>query len=140
MAALTENYDAEKQKGEVIAYAVGANKEIFKGALVVTDDTTGYAETASDSAGKTFVGVAYERADNNPGSAGALTCRVQKSGTYVYNWSGTHGQALVGDPAYIVDDNTVGAAGAATNDILCGYVVGIPATGKVRIRIDAAVR
>ncbi|GAB4458857.1 MAG: hypothetical protein OHK0029_20640 [Armatimonadaceae bacterium] len=138
MAALTQNYEADEKRGEIVAYAVGQNKDIFKGALVVMDDTGGYAEPGTDATGKTFLGVAYERADNNPGSAGAVTVRVRKTGSYVYNFSGTWGQAAVGKKAYIVDDNTVALAATTTNDVNCGDIVGLEGTGKVRVRIDRA--
>jgi hypothetical protein len=138
MAALTANYEADEKRGEIVAYGVGTNKDIFKGALVVVEDTSGYAEAGSDATGKTFVGVAYERADNNPGTGGALTVRVRKTGSYVYNFSGSWGPGVVGKKVYLVDDNTVALAATTTNDVYCGDVVALAGSGKVRVRIDRA--
>lgn len=138
MAALTSNYEATEKDGRVVAYAVGADKKVFKGALVALDDATGYAEPATDAAGKTFVGIAYEQGLNDPGAAGAVAVRVQKRGTFVLPFSGTHNQTLVGKKAYAADDNTVALAATTANDLYVGDIVGLVEGGKVRVRIDRA--
>jgi hypothetical protein len=139
MAALTRSYDPTEKEGRVVAYAVGANKKVFQGALVCVDDATGYAEPATDAAGKTFAGVAYESAMNNPGAAGAASVRVRKSGTFALPFAGgAPTQAVVGKKAYASDDNTVALAATTANDVYVGDIVGLVGTDKVRVRIDRA--
>ncbi len=81
MTALTGAYDARRKDGDLIAYPVAAGAHIFKGALLAVA-ATGLAQAASDAAGLTFVGVAYESADNTGGAAGALAVRVLKTGVF----------------------------------------------------------
>lgn len=139
MAALTGNYDANEKTGTLQGYNLGASKKVFKGALIVADDATGYAEAASDAASKTFIGVAYEPGDNTGGAAGAVGIRVQKSGSFIYNFSGTRDQTVIGKKAYAVDDNTVALAATTTNDVYVGDIVGLAGTSQVRVRVDRAV-
>jgi hypothetical protein len=137
MTALAANNTNRKEKdGRLVAHPVGAAKTIYQGALVVTDGTTGLLEAGTDAASKNFAGVAYESADNRAGSAAAIDCRVQKNGTFLFAMTGTTvNNAVIGKPAYISDDNTVALAATTTNDVLCGYIVGIE-SGLARVRID----
>ena len=138
MAALTANYEAGEKDGKLQAQPVGSAKRIFQGALLVTDDTTGLLEPGSDTAGKTFAGIAYEPADNTTGGAGAITCRAQKRGSFLYPFTGsTPTNAVIGKKAYISDSGTVALIGTTTNDIYCGDIVAVEGT-SVRIRIDRA--
>ncbi len=75
MAALTANYDAEEKPGEIVAYNVLAATTIYKNALVMCVDASGYVKPAADSASHTFVGVAMEGADNSAGASGASGSR-----------------------------------------------------------------
>ncbi len=137
MTALSANYDAAEKDGKVQAQLVGAAKRLHQGALLVTDDTTGLLEAGADTSGKTFAGIAYDPADNSGGSAGAITCRVQKRGSFVYAFSGSLTNAALGKKAYIVDSGTVALAATTTNDVYCGDIVAIE-NGKARVRIDRA--
>ena len=139
MAAMTaNNSDRAEKDGKVQAQPVGAAKRIYQGALVVTDDTTGLLEAGGDTAAKAFAGIAYEPADNSAGAAGAITCRVQKRGSFVFALTGTAVTAAVlGKKAYISDDNTVALAATTTNDIYCGDIIAVE-SGRVRVRLDRA--
>ncbi len=137
MPALTTEYDALDKEGFLIAYPVGANVRIYKGALVSVR-TDGFAYPArSGTATDQFVGVAIETVDNIGGAAGAKSVRVQKEGTFVYNGTG-FSQASVGQAFYAADDNTLTTS--ATNNQLVGYGVEYISATKLRIRIDNAVR
>ena len=85
MAALSAPYDAHSKDGELIAYPVAAATTIYKGALVAL--TGGYAKPAADTAGVLFAGVAHETIAN-PGAAGAVSVRVEKRGSFLYNRAG----------------------------------------------------
>ena len=140
MAALTNNYRANEKAAHLVAYNAGANAVIWQGALVVSDDATGLIEPASDAAAKTFVGVAFEPTDNGGGAAGANSGRVQKSGSFVYALSGDPAtQAVVGKKVFALDDNTVALTGHSAHGVYVGDVVGLVASGMVRVRIDRAV-
>lgn len=139
MAALTGPLDNQEKQGHVCTYALGAGKRVFKGSLVVLEGGTGLLEAGTDTAARTFVGVAYETGDNLAGANGAVSARVQKQGTFVYSASGAS-QSWVGQAVYIVDDQTVGLASVAVNDIECGRVVECLSAARVRIRIDNSVR
>jgi hypothetical protein len=140
MAALTNNYRTNDKAGDVIAYNVQANVQVWQGALTVIDTATGLLEPATDATGKVFCGVAFEPTNNVGGAAGANSGRVQKSGTFVYGYQGsTPVQATVGTKAYIYDDNNVAASGGTSHTVWCGVVVGLVDGGSVRVKIDQAV-
>ncbi len=109
--------------------------KIPKGALV-NINAAGYATNATDTASETFAGVAYETVDNSAGSAGALSIRVQTTGTFVFADGGANGaQTDTGIAFKIVDNQTVTDA-ATTNNITAGIAVESISTTSVRIRID----
>jgi len=133
MTALSANFEAKRQDGEMISVPVKGSAHIYKGALVV-DKGTGFAEPGTDGSGYIFLGVAAEEADNS-GSAtdGKIRVRVYKTGVFQYS------KASAADTdrtvaMFIHDDNTVGAS--ATNSVACGYVVDVVGTTKVKLRID----
>jgi predicted RecA/RadA family phage recombinase len=138
MPALTSAFETADQIGELVAYKLGASKTVYQGGLLVVDDTTGYVEAASDTSGKTFIGVAYE-SGANPGSAGLSGVRVRKRGVFGYDCTNATA-SWVGKAVYVVDDHTVALGATTTNDVLVGYVVAVESTSKVRARIDNAVR
>ena len=139
MANLTNGYEACDKSGALVGYNIKGSTRIFAGALVSIDDATGYLVPAGDAAGRTFAGVAYETGDNTTGTDGAIGIRVKKTGTYIYGFSGTANQAVIGKKAYAVDDNAVALAATTTSDVYVGDVVALVTGGKVRVRIDRAV-
>lgn len=138
MANLAASYDALQKDGKVQNYPLGAAKKTYKGALTIVDTGTGYAETGADAAAKGFIGVAYEDGDNTSGAAGAVSLRVHKTGSFVYNASGAS-QSWLSKTVYLGgDDNTV--ALSSTNLIAVGVVTEFIGATKVRVRIDGAVK
>lgn len=139
MAALTNNYRANEKAAQLVAYNVQANTQVWQGALVVSDDATGLIEPATDAAGKTFVGVAFEPTGNVGGAAGAASGRVQKSGSFVYTLSGdASAQAVIGKRAFALDDNTVALTAHSAHQVCVGDIAGLVGATMVRIRIDRA--
>ena len=134
MTATTTAREAKRKDGEVICYPIAAVK-IPKGALV-NINAAGFATNATDAAGETFAGVAYETVDNSAGSAGDLEIRVQSTGTFVFVDSGGNGaQTDVGVAFKIVDNQTITDA-ATTNNITAGVAVQSISATSVRVRID----
>jgi hypothetical protein len=134
MTATTTAREAKRKDGELIAYKMAAVK-IPKGALV-NINADGYATNATDAAGETFAGVAYETVDNAGGAAGAQEIRVQTTGTFVFVDGGGNGaQTDVGVEFKIADNQTVTDA-ATTNNLKAGICVESIDAATVRIRID----
>lgn len=136
MTVLSADYNAKRKDGQFVEYKVVGSDTIYKDSLVC-NDTDGYLNPGSDTADVMFAGVALEQGDNSSGSDGAVSIRVQKTGSFEFAMSSAS-QSDVGSAAYILDDQTVGST--STNGIQCGYIEEIVSSSKVRVRIDASVR
>ncbi|MEN6372307.1 MAG: hypothetical protein ABFD64_09880 [Armatimonadota bacterium] len=134
MTATTTARESKRKDGELIAYKMAAVK-IPKGALV-NINAAGFATNASDTAGETFAGVAYETVDNSAGAAGDNVIRVETTGTFVFADGDSNGaQTDLGVEFKIVDNQTVTDA-ATTNNIKAGMCVESVDAASVRIRIN----
>lgn len=136
MTALSDNFEAKRQDGEMIDVKVKSSTTIYKGALVV-DLGTGYASPGSNAGSYTFLGVAVEKADNSSGSDGDISVRVNKTGVYQIP-KPTAVQTDIGVAMYVRDDNTVDTT--STNSILAGYCVDIVDSSNIKLRIDLAAK
>lgn len=136
MTALTDNFEAKRQDGEMVDTKVLADAVIYKGALVVDIDT-GYASAGSNAGAYTFLGVAVEKADNDGGSDGDVSVRLYKTGVFQVP-KPTAVQTDIGAAMYIRDDNTVDTS--STNSILAGYCVDIVDSSTIKLRIDLAAK
>lgn len=135
MTALTSTYEVERQDGLIVSVPVKASAVIYKGAMLV-DKGTGYAEPGCDGSGYIFLGVAVESVTGSSVDGGKEV-RVEKTGVYKYHKASAV-QTDLNTLMYIVDDNTV--ASSRTNSVACGYVVGIPDSSHVKLRIDNVAR
>jgi len=134
MTATTNAREAKRKDGEIISYKMAAVK-IPKGALV-NINAAGYATNASDTAGETFAGVAYETVDNSAGSAGDLETRVETTGTFVFVDGGANGAQTDVGAAFNISDNQTVTDAATTNSIKAGVCVESIDANTTRIRID----
>lgn len=123
MTALTQDFQIERRDGDIQEYPVVADDIIYGGSLVAVN-AAGYALPGSDTAGLIFQGVAEARADNAGGAAGDINVEVRRRGVFKLTAGSAVAQANVGDPVYLVDDQTVDIAADTTNDIFCGVIVG----------------
>ena len=135
MTALSADLESKRQDSEIVNYPVLSSTTIYKGSLVV-DIGTGYASPGSNDGSYTFLGVAMENV-TNAGADGAKSVRLYKTGSYEFS-KPTAVQTDLGVVMYIRDDQTVDTT--STNSISAGYVVGIPDSSHVRLRIDIAVK
>lgn len=134
MTATTNAREAKRKDGDIISLKMAAVK-IPKGALV-NINAAGYATNATDTAGETFAGIAYETVDNAAGSPGSQEIRVQTKGTYVLVDGGGNGaQTDVGVVFKIVDNQTVTDA-STVNNLSAGVCVECIDANTTRIRID----
>jgi len=102
-------------------FPVAAGAKIYAGSLVCAN-TSGYVTPAADTAGLKFLGVALEQVDNTAGANGAKSVRVRRTG--VFEFAATSiSQAMLGDPMYLVDDQTFDDAAGTTNDIRAGVLM-----------------
>ena len=131
MTALSSTREVERQDGLIVDVLVKASAVIYKGALVV-DKGTGYAEPGADGSGYIFLGVAVESVTGGA-TDGIKSVRVNKTGVYNY-LKASAAQTDLTTTMYIHDDQTVGSS--STNSVACGYVVGIPDSTHVKMRID----
>lgn len=136
MTALSDNFEAKRQDGEIVSVKVLASAIIYKGALVV-DKGTGYASAGTYGSGYVFLGVAVEKADNSSGADGAISVRVYKTGVFQIP-KPTAVQTDLGVAMYVRDDNTVDTS--VTNSILAGYCVDIVDSSTIKLRIDLAAK
>src|SRR5579883_883593 len=116
MAAATADRDDQRSEGRLKALGVAAATLVYKGILVGCN-AAGYLVPLEDTAGLTFQGVSFERADNTVGAAanGSISCRVRLDGEFLFSYPGAGAlQAQVGGPAYLVDDNSVTSDPTAT--------------------------
>ena len=109
MAALDKNAPRTRVgEGRRFANPVAAATRIYAGALVALN-AAGNAIPAIPTA-PVLRGVALHEADNSDGAIGAASVETDRGPFLVAN-DGTVNRTHIGDNVFVVDDNTVGAAG-----------------------------
>jgi hypothetical protein len=120
MAVLTQDRNTVRKQGDYAAYPVKGGETVYAGSLVCID-ANGYAVAAADTAGYRFVGVARGNADNSSGQDSDMSVEVWRRGCFEFAATGMT-LADAGGSAYLLDDQTVGLAATATNDVPCGLI------------------
>ncbi|MBK9080217.1 MAG: hypothetical protein WBP38_07290 [Hyphomicrobium sp.] len=128
MTALTKDRNTAERDGEYVAYAVGADKKLHAGSLVVLD--AGLAEPGNTAAGLIAVGRAEEHVDNTGGAAGAKTVKV-KRGVFCFENAAADPvlAAHIGASCFVVDDQTVAATHGGNTRSVAGFVVDVDDAG-----------
>ncbi|MFQ5805334.1 MAG: cytoplasmic protein [Phycisphaerae bacterium] len=116
---------------ELIDVPVDDDVNIYKGAFVGSNSSTGYARPLV--AGDDFAGVAYKQADNTVAghTAGGIDVRLHQSIDIVHALSGV-ANTDIGSVVYASDDGTLTLT--ATNNSRIGRIVAIEGTDLVRVR------
>lgn len=110
MTALAKNAPRTRVgTGQRFADPVAAAARIFSGAMVALD-ALGNAIPAIP-AGTTMRGVALEEADNTDGAAGDISVPIERGQAFLVSNDGSIDRTHIGTDVFVVDDNTVGAAG-----------------------------
>lgn len=146
MTVLAKDRQVYRKDGVLQQYGTIANDVIYQGSLVSTmfghATEAGYIQPATNEWLNVFVGVTKERGVTNS-TAGEVKVDVYKNGTYRFEYDGTPTQAMVGEVAFVVDDQTVGLGGSANTSYMnpCGVIVGlanetITSGTDVWVRID----
>ncbi len=130
MTALTAGRKIQRRENRNFNYPVAAGVKIFPGALVVIT-TGGYARPARTNTTDKVVGVAEQLADNTNGANGDIRVKTV-AGTFNFVNS-TAGDAIalgnVGDPAYVVDDQTVALTSNTNTRITAGKIIDVDSDG-----------
>ncbi len=130
--ALSENRELKLFASQALVdLPVEAGQIIYKGAFIGLDDTTGYAQPLT--AGDTFVGVAYAKADNSGGASGAINVRAHQAIDIVHTLTGVT-QANVGALVYASADDTLTLT--STSNSRVGRVVAVEGANLARVRIQ----
>lgn len=118
---------------------IATGQLIFQGALVSVN-AAGFLIEAGDTANTVFKGIAVQGTGGvTTGANGELSTQIIEKGVVLLNYTGAT-QAQVGDLAYIVDDDTVAAAGTTAQDVLCGRVHQLgPRANTVWVAFDTNV-
>jgi len=137
MTAATADFDAPRIEGVFRSVPVAAVMRIFAGTIVVL--AGGLAEPGTTALGLVTLGRAEFQVDNTTGAAGAQTIRVRRG---VFLWTNSPAgadliaEANIGEPCYIVDDNTVALTSAAGTRSVAGTIHDIdPQTGNVWVEV-----
>ncbi|MDP1675662.1 MAG: hypothetical protein Q8L88_02260 [Bacteroidota bacterium] len=135
-AALAEDRSTEERVMQYRTYGVLASTKIYAGSMVAIT-AAGYAVPAADTAGLILVGRAEEQVDNSAGASGALSITV-KRGTF--SWAAT-GMSIanVGDPVFVLDDQTVDVTGGSTNKVFAGVIAEYVSATEVWVEQDATL-
>lgn len=106
------------------AYKVTNAVQVYAGALVGLNQTTGYLVLWSDTATLVFKGIAERNVLGNTSASPVPECEVNESGCILVNVSVTGVSAIthVGDAVYATDDTTLTLT-AATNVKAIGRIV-----------------
>lgn len=127
-----------------VSLPMSASLKIWKGGLVAASNasaTKGQAQKAGANMSQQVVGVANATVDNSSGSAGALLIDVRQGAFWFANSTSSDQIDLhhIGQPAYVVDDQTVALTDNAGARVIAGTVVNVDATLGVLVLVGVAV-
>lgn len=129
MAALTADRSTPQRTGDIESHPVNGATTIFAGALVCLD-ATGFLVPGSTATGLVARGRAEEHVVND-GADGDEVCRTRPGR---FRWSNSAAadaitRAEIGDPAYIVDDQTVAKTNGGATRSVAGTIRDVDAQG-----------
>jgi len=127
---LTQDRITPLRDGEVMPFAVGAGEEIFLGAQVAVN-ATGFLVAGAAATGLTYIGRADAHVDNSGGADGDETCLVRRKKAFLFKNSDADpvDQSLVGQPCYILDDETVAGTDGTGTRSESGTVLAVESAG-----------
>lgn len=136
MAAATADRNTVRRNGLLHNLAILAATALYAGTLICRD-SDGYAKDGADTAGLVFAGVASAAQDNSDGEDGDKTIDVYADGEFKFTSSGLVDDD-VGQPVYIIDNQTVGLAGNASVDnyVYVGIISEVVSSTECWVRID----
>ena len=130
MVALAADRNTPLQTGGIEEHPVKGAAKIFGGGLVCLD-ATGLAIPGATAVGLVARGRAEEHVDNSDGADSAVRVRVRQGR---FRWANSAAadaitRAEIGDPAYIVDDQTVAKTNGGNTRSAAGTIRDVDAQG-----------
>ncbi len=108
-----------------IRLTLKSGTDIPAGAIVATEDSSGLAVNASDTAGLTVQGRREAPVSYAAGDREVIVSR----GVFLYGNNGNVVRASVGELLEVIDNQTVGLAADGTNNIGAGYCDDVDSEG-----------
>lgn len=113
-----------------VQHPVAAGANIFIGALIALDPTTGFVAPATAATGLRAMGRAENSADNRNGGDGALNVTCRRDVLQYRNDAGDAVDRLdIGTPCFMLDDETVSATDGGGVRSAAGTVIDVDARG-----------
>jgi len=134
MALTKDRYSENFASGWQLPLKVAGKTQIFKGGFVCTSER-GYLVPAANKPGYRFIGIARDGCDNRLGDDGARSVIVVTQGSVEMDTIVPVSQDCVGRACHCIDDVTVDIA--TSYSVLCGVIVNIINSQRVRVRFDA---
>lgn len=138
MTALAKDRDTRKKPGQLGEGPMAAAALVYGGAILCFN-SGGYLIKGSDAAGLIMAGISSARVDNSAGANGALKAVFERDGLHLMTLGTAITQANLGDPVYVVDDQTVDLAANVTHLILAGIIAEMVTTTLAYIDIKPAI-
>jgi hypothetical protein len=135
MAATVQDRNTPYRDGELTPVLVAKGEKIPAGVMVCLK--AGYAVNGQTGDGLLYAGCSDEAADNSNGGDGDMHILVRRHKAFLWENDGTITQSHVGQPVYVLDNQTVtagspapkGDAVAATEGVLAGTIIMLDADG-----------
>lgn len=136
MSAATRDRNTLSRAGSLLSIGVEAGEVIYGGTLV-TIDSDGYAQPATNHASRTFAGVAVQGKDNSDGADDAISVELYRQGVFRFG-AASLSTDDVGLPVYVIDDQTVGLINHAStnNHVYVGTIEEVESATVCWVRID----
>jgi hypothetical protein len=130
MVALIASRPTQHKAREIAVFPVAAGVKIFAGALVALN-AAGYLVPGSVSTTLRYQGKAEDFADNTGGADGAKKVAVRRNLAFKFanHQADPVAQADVGNPVYIVDDQTVAKTNGVNTRSPAGKLLAVDADG-----------
>lgn len=127
---LTKDRMTAHRDAEVMPFAVGAGEEIFMGAQVAVN-ATGFLVPGAEATTLTYIGRAEEHVDNSDGADGDKIVLVRRGKAFLWKNSDADpvDQSMVGQPCYILDDETVAGTDGTGTRSESGTVLAVESAG-----------
>lgn|SRR5574342_303887 len=138
MAALSADAERKRRNDrgvQISRYIVNSGSTVYKGGLVAFESGGDELIPAADTAGLRIAGVARETAT---GSGTSVYCEVEYNAEYLFVSAAITG-ADVGASAVASTDNDLTDAAAATNDVVVGRIVEVPAANTCWVHVMQGV-
>lgn len=127
---LTQDRMTAHRDGQVMPFAIGAGEEIFLGAQVAVN-ASGYLVPGAEATTLTYIGRAEQHVDNTDGADGDETVLVRRKKAFLWKNSDADpvDQSMVGQPCYILDDETVAGTDGTGTRSESGTVLAVESAG-----------